>query len=54
MAIVWFVVGAVCAFISGFHYGRLIGIDVMLHLGEQIYPDFKDKVVKKVMKDGEL
>lgn len=46
---IWIILGAVCAFIGGFNYGRLVGINLMLQLGADIYPDFKKKVTEHVM-----
>jgi hypothetical protein len=44
----------VCTGVAGFHYGKLVGISAMLQLGNEIYPDFKAKVTKKVMDEANL
>lgn len=51
---IWIGIGAVCAFLAGFNYGKIVGIDAMLRLGNEIYPDFKAKVTKKVMDEAKL
>lgn len=51
---IWIILGAVCSAIAGFNYGRIVGINVMLELGCELYPDFKAKITKKVMDEANL
>lgn len=50
MYIFWTVLVAIFTFIAGLTYGRMVGIDAMLHLGAEVYPDFKKKITDYVIK----
>jgi hypothetical protein len=45
----WFIFGTVCAGIAGYQYGKLVGINLMLSLGQEVYPGFKNKIVNYMM-----
>jgi hypothetical protein len=49
---IWFIIGAVCTGFAGYHYGKLVGINIMLRLGTEVYPNFKHKVTQHVMNEG--
>ncbi len=49
MYIFWTILFGVCTFIAGFTYGRMVGINAMLQLGSEIYPNFKDKLVNYII-----
>ena len=50
---IWTIIAMVCTGIAGFHYGRLVGIDAMLHLGQEIYPEFEQRARDFVMKESQ-
>lgn len=51
---IWTILAMVFSGMAGFTYGRLFGINLMLQLGEELYPDFKSKLTKKVMEEADL
>jgi hypothetical protein len=46
---IWIITSMVCTGVAGYHYGKLVGINLMLSLGQEVYPGFKNKIVNYMM-----
>ncbi len=46
----WIILSFIFSAMAGFTYGRLFGMNLILHIGEQMYPDFKQRLTNYVIK----